>query len=187
MISGPCQETSYTTITLNLESSFTRRERNLSLFHWHTSMLPEQHIRHWMLLEKHVEDHNIYVVEWKAAWQKNMVWEEVGAADASSNALYNPNKRPRWNLPKYWEKQDKVWWYCRSWRAYDNSIGRRTEEVPWRLHCCKRNEFTESLQFCAQVDADASSIKNTRCEGCSGKRMEKLEKYRHGSRRKSER
>ena len=33
MISGPCQETSCTAITLNPESSFTRRERNHSLFH----------------------------------------------------------------------------------------------------------------------------------------------------------
>ena len=29
----PCQETSYTAITLNPESNFTRRERNHSLFH----------------------------------------------------------------------------------------------------------------------------------------------------------
>ena len=33
MTFGPCQETSYTAITLNQESSFTRRERNHSLFH----------------------------------------------------------------------------------------------------------------------------------------------------------
>ena len=33
MIFGPCRETSYTAITLNLESSFTRREKNHSLFH----------------------------------------------------------------------------------------------------------------------------------------------------------
>ena len=33
MIFGPCQETSYTAITLNPESSFTRREKNHSLFH----------------------------------------------------------------------------------------------------------------------------------------------------------
>ena len=31
--SGPCQETSYTAITLNPESNFTRREKNHSLFH----------------------------------------------------------------------------------------------------------------------------------------------------------
>ena len=30
---GPCRETSYTAITLNPESSFTRREKNHSLFH----------------------------------------------------------------------------------------------------------------------------------------------------------
>ena len=33
MTSGPCQETSYTAITLNPESSFTRREKNHSLFY----------------------------------------------------------------------------------------------------------------------------------------------------------
>ena len=36
MIFGPCQETSYTAITLNPESGFTRREKNHSLFHWCT-------------------------------------------------------------------------------------------------------------------------------------------------------
>ena len=30
---GPCQEASYTAITLNPESNFTRREKNHSLFH----------------------------------------------------------------------------------------------------------------------------------------------------------
>ena len=48
MISGPCQETSYTAITLNLESNSTRREKNHSLYHWSTSMYPEIHIRTWM-------------------------------------------------------------------------------------------------------------------------------------------
>ena len=32
-IFGPCREASYTAITLNPESNFTRREKNLSLFH----------------------------------------------------------------------------------------------------------------------------------------------------------
>ena len=31
--SGPCREVSYTAITLNPESNFTRREKNHSLFH----------------------------------------------------------------------------------------------------------------------------------------------------------
>ena len=41
MTSGPCQETSYTAITFNQESNFTRRENNHSLFHWYTLTSPE--------------------------------------------------------------------------------------------------------------------------------------------------
>ena len=47
-IFGPCQEASYTAITLNPESRFTRRERNHSLFHWNTLTYPELLIRIWM-------------------------------------------------------------------------------------------------------------------------------------------
>ena len=49
MISGPCQETSYTAITLNQESNFTRREKNHSLFHWNTLTFPELHTQTRML------------------------------------------------------------------------------------------------------------------------------------------
>ena len=49
MISGPCQEASYTAITLNPESNFTRREKNHSLFHLNTLTYPELLIRIWML------------------------------------------------------------------------------------------------------------------------------------------
>ena len=48
MTSGPCRETSYTAITLNPESNFTRREKNHSLFHLNTLTSPELHIRIWM-------------------------------------------------------------------------------------------------------------------------------------------
>ena len=48
MIFGPCQETSYTAITSNPESKFTRREKNHSLFHWNTLTSPELRIRIWM-------------------------------------------------------------------------------------------------------------------------------------------
>ena len=41
--SGPCQETSFTAITLNPESNFTRREKNHPLFHWSTLTSPELH------------------------------------------------------------------------------------------------------------------------------------------------
>ena len=52
MIIGPCQETSYTAITLNQESNFARREKNHSIFHWNALTSPELHIRTWMLGEK---------------------------------------------------------------------------------------------------------------------------------------
>ena len=48
MISGPCQETSKTAITLNPESNFTRREKNHSPLHRNTLMYPELLIRIWM-------------------------------------------------------------------------------------------------------------------------------------------
>ena len=48
MTFGPCRAASYTAITLNPESNFTRREKNHSLFHWNTLTYPELHIRIWM-------------------------------------------------------------------------------------------------------------------------------------------
>ena len=48
MIFGPCQEASYTAITLNPESNFTRREKNHSLFHWNTLACPELLVQIWM-------------------------------------------------------------------------------------------------------------------------------------------
>ena len=49
MIFGPCQETSYTAITLNPESNFTRREKNHSPLPWNIWTYPEQQERIWML------------------------------------------------------------------------------------------------------------------------------------------
>ena len=48
MTFGPCQETSKTSITLNPESNFSRREKNHSLFHWNKLTSPELLIRIWM-------------------------------------------------------------------------------------------------------------------------------------------
>ena len=45
--SSPRQETSYTAITLNPESNFSRREKNHSLFHWNTLTCPELLTRIW--------------------------------------------------------------------------------------------------------------------------------------------
>ena len=52
MTYGPCQKTSYTAITLNPESNFTRREKNHSSFHWNTLTSPELQERIWMLNKK---------------------------------------------------------------------------------------------------------------------------------------
>ena len=52
MIFGLCQETSYTAITLNPVSSFTRRERNHSLFHWGALTDPELLVQIWMSSKK---------------------------------------------------------------------------------------------------------------------------------------
>ena len=49
---GPCQETSFSAITLNPESNFTRREKNHSLFHWNILTYPELQERIWMLCKK---------------------------------------------------------------------------------------------------------------------------------------
>ena len=52
MTSCPCQETSYTAITSNPGSSFTRREKNHSFFHWSTLTSPELHTQIWMSSKK---------------------------------------------------------------------------------------------------------------------------------------
>ena len=49
MTSGPCQETSFSAITLNQESNFTRREKNHSLFHRNTLTYPELQEQIWLL------------------------------------------------------------------------------------------------------------------------------------------
>ena len=53
MIFGPFQETSYTAITLNPESNFTRREKN---HHWNTLTSPELRRQTWMQ-ESRIDDY----------------------------------------------------------------------------------------------------------------------------------
>ena len=57
MIFGPCQETSYTAITLNPESNFTRREKNHSLFHRNTLTSPELHTNLDVAQETRIDDY----------------------------------------------------------------------------------------------------------------------------------
>ena len=63
-------ETSYTAITLNPESSFTRREKNHSLFHWNTLTFPELHIRIWTIWRQAWEAHR-WLLEYR--WVSRLV------------------------------------------------------------------------------------------------------------------
>ena len=92
-IFSPCREASYTAITLNPESNFTRREKNHSLFHWSTLTLPELLIRIWMSSKRSAlmiigtlmaletclilgQFHTIYSTRWKSSWRIYLVrWE----------------------------------------------------------------------------------------------------------------
>ena len=52
MISGPSEETSKVSITLNQESNSTRRGKNHFLFHWKQLTWPESLILRWMYCRK---------------------------------------------------------------------------------------------------------------------------------------
>ena len=54
-ISGPCREASYTAITLNPESSFTRREKNHSLLYIDVSITTHTNLD--VKLEKRIDDY----------------------------------------------------------------------------------------------------------------------------------
>ena len=62
----------------------------------------------------------------------------------------------------------------------DESMRIRMEGVLYRYHedhiAAKRDEFTKSLQFGAQIHSDASCNENTGCKGSSGKRRRKIGK-----------
>ena len=98
----------------------------------------------------------------------------VGSSDASSNALQNSDRKQWRNPPQYWETQHKICLYCWCRRKHETKAGRNSTQISSRSHHCTRDEFYNSLQSCAQVNSDASSIQNTGCKGCSGKRMGKL-------------
>ena len=62
----------------------------------------------------------------------------------------------------------------------DECMRIQLEGVPYRYHedhiAAKTNKFTQSLWSGAQVYANASSIKNTGCEGCNENKMGKIGK-----------
>ena len=108
MIFGPFQETSYTAITLNSESNFSRREKNHSLFHWNTLMSPELHIRIWML-SRSVASMIIGISMGQEMW--------LFVGQASLNLFYCKKKPPdgyMWSGGRFTRKQltsrpDHLW------------------------------------------------------------------------------
>ena len=51
------------------------------------------------------------------------------------------------NLPQHWETQDHICLFCRCRRIYEKKMRRCAAQVSRRSLCCKRNKFTEPLQF----------------------------------------
>ena len=91
--------------------------------------------------------------------------------------LFKKNdKEQRGNPPQYWETQDKIRWCGGGRRKHETKSRRSWTQTTSRTHYCKRNELFKTLQSCAQVYSDASSIKNTGGNGGSGEIMGKLEK-----------
>ena len=104
MIFGPCEEISYTAITLNPESNFTRREKNHSLFHWNTLTSPELLIQTWMLCKKAAsmtigisidqeiclilgQVHSVYSVKWETSRRMYVVRRETNKTASDIQAI----------------------------------------------------------------------------------------------------
>ena len=102
--------------------------------------------------------------------------EKVGSSDATSNALQNTEKEQWRNPPQYWETQDKICLCCWCRRKRETKARRSWTRTSSRSHQRKRDEIYNSLQSCAQIHSDVSSIKNCRFKGSSGEKWEKLEK-----------
>ena len=92
------------------------------------------------------------------------------------SSLQNTDKKQWRNPPRYWETQDKIRLCCWCRRKHETKARRSWTQTSSRSHHCKRDEFYNSIQSSAQVHSDASSIKNSRCNGGSGEEWWKLEK-----------
>ena len=125
MTSGPCQETSYTAITSNPESNFTRQEKNHSLFHWnastHTNLDVKQERRTMIigismgqeicLIHGQVSHNLLY-------WKKNLLKGIRGPGETDKKAANiqarlfcgqnsgrNWEEMPSWRRSKKWSHQ----------------------------------------------------------------------------------
>ena len=90
------------------------------------------------------------------------------------------------NLPQCWKTQDKIRLHCWSRRTFENSIGRSSLQISWRSHCSKRNQFTKSLHFGAQIWFRCFKQWKYRMQRQQWKHEKKWRRYRHVSWRKSE-
>ena len=125
MMFGPCQETSFSAITLNPESNFTRREKNHSLFHWSTLTYPELLIRIWMSSKRNASTiigmlmvkrlvgsldrfHPVYFIGRKTSRRKYVVKVEINEKTAhiqarslmARNLENNGERMPSWRRSK---------------------------------------------------------------------------------------
>ena len=74
-----------------------------------------------------------------------------------------------------------------SCRIYEDPIGRSSLQVSWRSHGSKRDEFTKSLQFGAQIHSYASNKWKYQMQRLQWKKNGKhWKRYQHGNWRKSE-
>ena len=69
------------------------------------------------------------------------------------------------------EHRTKISLYCWSRWICEETHGRISSQESRRSYCRQRDEFTESIQFGAQIYCYASSNENTRCKGRSGERV----------------
>ena len=77
--------------------------------------------------------------------------------------------------PQYWETQDKRCLCCWCRRKHETKARRSWTQTSSRSHHCKRDEFHNSWQSCAQVHSDAPGVKISRCKGGSGEIMGKTD------------
>ena len=113
---GPCLETSYAAITLNLESNFSRREKNHSPFHWNTLTSPEIRRQTWILCQKAASitfgismGQETCLIHEQVPfnflyWKKNLQTDFCGLGELAS--------RPDHSWPELW----KQWERMPSWR-----------------------------------------------------------------------
>ena len=93
---------------------------------------------------------------------------KVGSSDASSNALQDQAKEVQGNLSHSWCSQDKIRMHRWSRRIYEKAFGRNSYIKIMKTTLQEKETILCTNSFlCLKIN------ENTRCQSCSGKRMEK--------------